>query len=149
MCCVSTRRRSAPKSVCYTPAPHHITREGLPSSATQSHHLPCQRQHWETMPNCIEQWCIKRNPYRETGAQGSQNPSPAPPQPPATSCLPSDTLYFLPRTVGYSQGRRLHVAHIAAALWACGADALEASTSVDARGPPGTQVLRTHTLINI
>lgn len=49
----------------------------------------------------------------------------------------------------YSQGRRLHVAHVATALGALGADALEASSSVDAHGSPGAQVLGAHTLINI
>lgn len=49
----------------------------------------------------------------------------------------------------YSQRRGLHVAHVAAALGALGADALEAATRVDAHGTPGAHVLRAHTLIDI
>lgn len=49
----------------------------------------------------------------------------------------------------YSQGRCLHIAHVATALGAFRADALEASPSVDTHGPAGTHVLLSHTLINI
>lgn len=49
----------------------------------------------------------------------------------------------------YSQRRGLHVAHVATAFGALRTDALEASTGVDAHGPPGTHELRAHTLIDI
>lgn len=49
----------------------------------------------------------------------------------------------------YSQGRGLHVAHVVVALGALGADALEATPGVDARGLPGAHVLRPSTLIYI
>lgn len=49
----------------------------------------------------------------------------------------------------YSQRRCLHVAYIAAALRTLRVDTLEASSSVDACGPPGAHVLWACTLINI
>lgn len=45
--------------------------------------------------------------------------------------------------------RSLHVAHVATALRAFWANALEASTGVDAHGPPGAHELWAHTFINI
>lgn len=47
------------------------------------------------------------------------------------------------------KGRCLHVAYIAAALRTLRVDTLEASSSVDACGPPGAHVLWACTLINI
>lgn len=47
------------------------------------------------------------------------------------------------------EGRCLHVAYVAAALGALGADTLETSSSIDACGPLGAHGLWTHTLINI
>lgn len=113
--------------------------------------------------------CIQCNHYRETETQRSQTPCLLAfirhhcifsqehpggiwPSPQLPACGEAWVRVYV-LSCGwpwlYSQRRRLHVAHVAAALRALRADALEASTRVDAHSPPGAHGLRAHTLIDV
>lgn len=149
MCCVGTRSvlcPSLPNQSDGHLSPGHIPRRpSLPEVQPWESKCPHPPSPWAALGNdsCRAHWVLtaKSNDACSAAAHGTQElREPRLPAPPLI--LPRMNRTFSPaQHLGYSQGRSLHVAHVAAAVRALRADTLEASTGVDARGLPGTQVL--------